>query len=181
MDASTLVFKCRVLAVKITSETMLWNAQEKRQGSHLKRHICVTYIGNKYSGSQSSCLKAIYDLMWDVGVVGNGRRKVHHSWTAVSTPSSWVHSSTALQHPPCMLSIGILKQWSSITEVRILSRKTLFLYQEIDQGLLATSLILSGLPLRSCLFMTSMAFFTNSSSLNSTTLWGDTWRLNHCI
>lgn len=34
----------------------------------------------------------------------------------------------------------------------------------------STSLMLSGLPLRSCLFIVSMAFFTNCSSLNSTTL-----------
>lgn len=38
------------------------------------------------------------------------------------------------------------------------------------QSMLLTSLMLSGLPLRSCLFIVNTAFFTNSSSLNSTTL-----------
>lgn len=44
------------------------------------------------------------------------------------------------------------------------------LLQSFKSKAVLTSLMFSGLPLRSCLFIVSIAFFTNSSSLNSTTL-----------
>ena len=96
----------------------------------MKRVIKSSHISHKHRGAQSSCLKAIQDLMWDVGIVGDGRRDVHHSWTAFSTPSSREHSSTALQHPPSVLTIRVLKHIGGNMEVRSLLRKTLLLSTE---------------------------------------------------
>ena len=43
-----------------------------------------------------------------------------------------------------------------------------------------TSLMLSGLPFRSCLFIDNIALFTNSSSLNSTTLLNQEKKMSPC-
>lgn len=140
-----------------------------------------TYICHKHRVAQSTSLQSVDDLGWEVRVVCNRRRDTHPSVSHVLSPSSLLASSHSLQHSARMFPIWVLqgnrsphthKIYQHIKQENVLDNPYIcFSRCTTDDYKFSTSLMLSGLPLRSCLFIVSIAFFTNCSSLNSTTLW----------
>ena len=138
------------------------------------------YISHKHRGAQPTGLHGVEDVRWYVEAVGEGGRQIHPAWASFGPTAARHHAPHALQHPAGVLTVRVLdyeeKGVCLRGHVGLINYTSTTLMCEIGIEfdalcpIVHTSLMLSGLPLRSCLFMVSTAFFTNSSSLNSTTL-----------